>query len=63
MKKYNSPALQHIHEEATDLFNAGMITSREMKAFDKDCLVQEENPVQSISRTNTAALAAPRNRK
>ncbi|AEF83386.1 hypothetical protein [Leadbettera azotonutricia] len=51
MKKYKSPALKHIHEEALDFFKDGIISTAEMKEFDKDCLV---------SASDTPTVRAPR---
>ena len=62
MKKYKSPALKHIHEEAADYFKDGIISAAKMRKFDKQCLAQEERPVQSSPRTKAAAVAAPINR-
>jgi hypothetical protein len=39
MKKYRNAVCRHIHQEATDLFNAGDITAERMRGFDQSCLV------------------------
>ncbi|MDR0877058.1 MAG: XRE family transcriptional regulator [Treponema sp.] len=39
MKKYKSPIFKHIHQEATDRFEAGAITAEEMRRYDASCMV------------------------
>jgi putative transcriptional regulator len=42
MKKYKSPVMRHIHQEAASLYKHGIINAAEMREFDKDCLVKPE---------------------
>jgi putative transcriptional regulator len=40
-RKYKSDAFQAIHEDAEANFEIGAISEKEMKEFDKVCLVEE----------------------
>jgi len=40
-EKYYSEALEAVHESAKDLYEIGAISEKEMKKFDKGCLVKE----------------------
>jgi len=41
MKKYQSEALKVIHQDAEGLHRLGIISDKEMREYDKDCLVHE----------------------
>jgi len=41
MKKYQSEALEVIHQDAEGLHRLGIISDEEMQEYDRDCLVQE----------------------
>jgi len=42
-KKYYSEPLEAVHQSAKDLFEIGAISEKEMKKFDKSCLVNEND--------------------
>jgi len=42
MYKYESEALQVIHEEMMDMHRSGFISDVEMREFDELCLTQED---------------------
>jgi putative transcriptional regulator len=60
MKKYKSPIFKHIHQEATDLYEGGIITAAEMREFDQSCLVSGANasPVSTGGRRTAMAASA-----
>ncbi|WP_010263604.1 hypothetical protein [Treponema primitia] len=61
MKKYKSPALRHIHQEAVGLYKHGIINAAEMREFDKDCLVSGASTFTTshIPRIAAAITASP----
>jgi len=56
--KYNSDLLESLHETAIGLHNIGVISDKEMREYDKDCLVSE--PKTSVeSSTNVPIKQTP----
>ena len=51
MKKYQSEALKVIHQDAEGLHRLGIISDKEMREYDQDCLVQEPETAQAVSKT------------
>jgi DNA-binding transcriptional regulator YiaG len=50
--KYESEAMQVIHEDMKGMHQLGMITDAEMREFDKMCLVQEPETTKTPLKTN-----------
>ena len=40
--KYESELLQVLHEEWLDMHRSGIVSDEEMREFEKDCIIQEE---------------------
>jgi len=60
MKKYQSEALKVIHQDAEGLHRLGIISDKEMREYDQDCLVREpavSYSAQKSSKTGYAAAA------
>ncbi|AEF80295.1 hypothetical protein [Leadbettera azotonutricia] len=59
MKKYKSPIFKHIHQEATDRFEAGAITAEEMHRYDAFCLVSPADTPTVHALRSAAMTASP----
>jgi hypothetical protein len=53
--KYNSDFLESLHETAVGLNNIGVISDKEMREYDKDCLV----PTPKTSPESTSVPVKP----
>jgi DNA-binding transcriptional regulator YiaG len=51
MKKYQSEALKVIHQDAEGLHRLGIISDKEMREYDRGCLVQEPETSPAAPRT------------
>jgi len=51
MKKYQSEALKVIHQDAEGLHRLGIISNKEMREYDQDCLIQEPETTQAVPQT------------
>ena len=51
MKKYQSEALKVIHQDAEGLHRLGIISDKEMREYDQDCLIQEPETNQTVPQT------------
>ena len=54
MKRYKSPLLKHIHEEAKSLLGVGAISAKRMKEYDDACLVQAKKASKADQAEPTA---------
>jgi putative transcriptional regulator len=59
MKKYKSPVLRHIHQEAAVLYKHGMISAAKMREFDHDCLVPSTVAASPAAGRRPAISASP----
>jgi DNA-binding transcriptional regulator YiaG len=50
MKKYQGEALKVIHQDAEGLHRLGIISDIEMREYDHDCLIQEPEIAQTVSK-------------
>ena len=50
MKKYRSEALMVTHQDAEGLHRLGIISDVEMKEYDEDCLVQEDETAKEAGK-------------
>jgi len=51
MKKYQSEALKVIHQDAEGLHRLGIISDKEMREYDHDCLIQEPETAPAAPET------------
>ena len=58
MKKYQSEILKVIHQDAEGLHQLGIISDKEMKEYDRDCLVQEPEKSYTAKKFPKAGYAA-----
>ena len=58
-RKYESEAMQVLHEEWLDMHRSGIISDEEMREFEKDCIIQEDEtgPEAENSPTKEPAIA------
>jgi len=56
-KKYKSEFLESLHETAVGLHNIGVINGKEMRDYDKDCLIPE--PKTSSESTSIPVKTTP----
>jgi DNA-binding transcriptional regulator YiaG len=56
-KKYKSEIMMVLHQAAEGLFQVGAIDEKEMRRYDRDCLVQEPQPKPKAARTAKRALS------
>jgi len=60
MKKYQSKILKVIHQDAKGLHRLGIISDKEMREYDRDCLVQEPDVSYTAKESpKTEYAAAP----
>jgi DNA-binding transcriptional regulator YiaG len=57
-KRYKSEIMMVLHQDAEGLFQVGAISEKEMRRYDRDCLVQEPKPEAKAARTAKRALAS-----
>jgi putative transcriptional regulator len=57
--RYKSEIFEVIHQDATANFEVGAISAAEMREFDKDCLVQEPEPVKETAETTEMEHTSP----
>jgi len=55
--KYNSDLLESLHETAVGLHNIGVISDKEMREYNKDCLVS--SPKTSSESTSVSVKPTP----
>jgi len=58
MKKYQSEALKVIHQDAEGLHRLGIISEKEMQEYNRDCLIQESEPVYAAEKSPKTEYAA-----
>jgi DNA-binding transcriptional regulator YiaG len=55
-KRYKSEIMMVLHQDAEGLFQVGAISEKEMRRYDRDCLVQDEpQPALKAARIKRAA--------
>jgi DNA-binding transcriptional regulator YiaG len=54
--KYQSEALQVVHEDMKGMYELGIISEEKMKEYDKMCLVQEPETAYEDKRENSTAM-------
>jgi putative transcriptional regulator len=52
MKKYRSPIAAAVHETASDLYDSGLVSKKDMRHFDETCLT----PVKPLTPRQIAAI-------
>jgi DNA-binding transcriptional regulator YiaG len=57
-KKYKSEIMMVLHQAAEGLLQVGAIDEKEMRRYDRDCLVRETKPEQKAARPAKRALAS-----
>jgi DNA-binding transcriptional regulator YiaG len=57
-KRYKSEIMLVLHQDAEGLFQVGAISEKEMRRYDRDCLVQERQPKPKAVRSTKRALAS-----
>jgi DNA-binding transcriptional regulator YiaG len=58
MKKYHSEALKVIHQDAEGLHRLGIISDKEMREYDRDCLVKEPETSYAAEKSGKTEYAA-----
>ena len=59
-KQYESKILKSIHEDAQELFKAGIIDAKRMAEFDQDCFIQEhEKSAAEIPKAKKEKVKTP----
>ena len=55
--KYESELLMVLHTDAQSMYKAGVISDKEMREYDRDCLIS--SPEKSSNRTSTQIKTIP----
>jgi DNA-binding transcriptional regulator YiaG len=58
MKKYQSEALKVIHQDVEGLHRLGIISDKEMREYDQDCLIHESEPAYTAVPSPKTGYAA-----
>jgi DNA-binding transcriptional regulator YiaG len=58
MKKYQSEALKVIHQDAEGLHRLGIISDKEMREYDQDCLIPEPKTLYAAEKSPKTKYAA-----
>jgi len=58
MKKYQSEALEVIHQDAEGLHRLGIISDKEMREYDQGCLVKEPEASYTPKKSSKTEYAA-----
>jgi len=58
--KYKSEICKVMHQDAMADFKVGAISEERMREYDKDCLVQEQEPAYAAEQTKETEYAASR---